>query len=323
MMDKWTYRVYGLRLRTNRAIPGLIALPNTESFDVSIEFCPNLWEKTLAPQTVLFTSPAQTQSGEYFLKVWRQDDIYYIRHTNEKGYVQFKINSTGSQVQVVWSQNLPENDMVAYLLGPVLGCVLRLRQITCLHAGVVAVGNTAIAIIGPKGAGKSTSIAFLAQQGHAVLTDDIAPLVEIDGQFFVQPGYPRLRLWPNTIEALGLNVNQLPPVLSFAEKRYLNLTPKNESSQWQFQPEPLPLTAIYLLDTPNQEILINPLPQRTNLISLVRNTYADYMLDRVRRQRDFEVLGRLATTTVLRQTTLPNSLEGLPQFYEAILKNQS
>jgi hypothetical protein len=90
-------------------------------------------------------------------------------------------------------------------------------------------------------------------------------------------------------------------------------------SQWSFQPEPLPLTAIYLVDVPqNQEPLIKPLPQRTSLISLIRNTYADYMLDRVRRQRDFEVLGRLATTTALRQITPPNTLKGLPQLCEAI-----
>ena len=56
--------------------------------------------------------------------------------------------------------------VTAVVVGSVMGCALRLQGIPCLHSSVIAVDNRAIAIIGAKGAGKSTTAAALAQRGR-------------------------------------------------------------------------------------------------------------------------------------------------------------
>ena len=203
----WTYRVYGLHLVTNRPVPGLIASSRPGMGDVHVEFM-GVGPRQEQPDagTVLYASPGIAANGEPYLQVWKHEQCEQthlgIQYTDGSGYATFVVNRDGSRVRVTWTEMIPFQDVITYFLGPVLGCILRLRRITCLHAGVVAVGEQAFAIIGPKGAGKSATVAVLAQGGHAVLSDDIAPLVEDDGAFLVQPGYPRLRLWPSAIEAL-------------------------------------------------------------------------------------------------------------------------
>ncbi len=330
MADKtlrWAYRTYGLRLQVNRQIPGLVPLLDPKPADVSIELSgPRSSGMSPRPRALLYASPGRTETGERFFEVWRDDQhdeaYLYLRYASGKGHAEFTINLCGSEVRAVWTEGIAFDDVVAYLLGPVLGCVLRLRGITCLHAGVVAIGSAAIAIIGPKGAGKSAAVAGLARRGHAVLTDDIAPLVEEDGRFIVQPGYPRLRLWPATIDTLhGLNAGQLPRVLSIADKRYLDLMLDRDALQWRFQQEPLPLAAVYVLGAWNSDgiLSITPIPAAAGLINLVGNVYADYALNRTGRARDFWMLGRLAASIPLRQVHRPDRIDDLPRVCQAIL----
>src|SRR5262249_22183040 len=135
-------------------------------------------------------------------------------------------------------------DTATYLLGPVLGFILRLRGVTCLHASAVAICDQAIAILGPAGAGKSTTAASFARAGYKVLTDDIVALDERGDAFLVQPAYPRVRLWSESVNALFGTEDALPLLTPTWDKRYLDL----QANISCFQEHPLPLAAIYLLD---------------------------------------------------------------------------
>lgn len=285
---------------------------------------------------LLYSSPGMAESGEPFFQVWKSEQnvqaYLSIQYTNGSGVGQFFVNQEGSQVWVTWTEGMPFGDVITYFLGPVLGCLLRLRQRTCLHAGVVAVGQKtmkttkgmkAIAIIGPKGAGKSTTVAALAYyQRLAVLSDDIAAISINNHQFIVQPGYPRLRLWPTTVDLLPeLTLEQLPRVLSITEKRYLELTAEGEASQWRFQQQPLPLAAVYVLGTreANAPLSITPMQGADGLFTLATNVYPDYTLDSAMRARDFEVLGRLAASIPVREVRRPDGLHTVPQVCQAIV----
>jgi len=93
------------------------------------------------------------------------------------------------------ANNLTTEDAATYLLGPVLGLLLRLRGVTCLHASAVALADRAIAFVGSEGAGKSTTAALLARKGLAIISDDVVALVERDALFTFIPAYPYLSLW--------------------------------------------------------------------------------------------------------------------------------
>jgi hypothetical protein len=174
---------------------------------------------------------------------------------------------------------------------------LSLRGTTSLHAGVVALAGRAVAFAGAEGAGKSTLAAAFAQRGERVLGDDIAPLVDCGAHFEVQPSYPRIRLWPESVKFLFGSADALPRISSSWDKRFLQLDCDGFSNQ------PLPLAAIYLIGNREEAAAprIEPIERRDALLALVRNSYAGRLLDRAQRGREFELLARLVETVQVRR----------------------
>jgi hypothetical protein len=194
-----------------------------------------------------------------------------------------------------------------------MGFVLRLRGIACLHASAIAIGDSAIALLGFAGAGKSTLAAAFGCSGFSVLSDDIVALTEEEDRFLVQPGYPRVNLWPDSVGWLFGSENVLPSITPTWDKRFLRL----DQAGYRFATEPLPLRAIYVLDERQRDLtvpVIEEVEGGVAFITLVANTYVNYLLDRDMRSREFDVLGRvLANISVrrLRLTTNPSALRDL------------
>ncbi len=67
----------------------------------------------------------------------------------------------------------PDRDLVHPYLAPAAAVAARWMGRDSFHAGAVVVGDGAWAILGDKGNGKSTTLAWLALHGHPVLTDDL------------------------------------------------------------------------------------------------------------------------------------------------------
>jgi hypothetical protein len=70
-----------------------------------------------------------------------------------------------------------------------------------LHGGAVAIGERAVALLGPSGSGKSSLSAALQQRGHALLADDTF-LLEGSAPPRVHGTCPWIRLWDDSAEAL-------------------------------------------------------------------------------------------------------------------------
>ncbi len=331
-LSEWHYSVYGLNLFSNRAIPALIPAADQESPTnlLRVNFCES--ERHSLPNTTnkkdIYASPGIAKNGEPFFQVWKSSDTLNhltIRYTNGYGLVQFLLSRKGTDVNVTWDNEVPFDDILTYLLGPVLGCLLRLRGHTCLHAGVVAVGDKAIAIIGAKGAGKSTTTAALASYLNLpVLSDDIAVISKVDNQYLVHSGYPRLRLWPEAINGLpGLDSDSLPRILSISDKRYLELSIGKSSSQWSFHQHPLPLAAVYLLELADNtdRFSLNPLTGGESLFALAANVYPEYTLETEMRMDDFKFFGQLASRTQVRKMSRPKNFNLLASICHAIVED--
>jgi hypothetical protein len=108
-----------------------------------------------------------------------------------------------------------------------------------LHASVFGLNGSAVALAGPSGAGKSTLAALLAARGHEVLTDDIC-VVDAVNEASVLPSTPRLRLWRDALDYLGIAAEGLPRAFSRREKYLI------EGSEWAGT-APRKLAAIVLL----------------------------------------------------------------------------
>jgi len=187
----------------------------------------------------------------------------------------------------------------SYLLGPVLGVVLRMRGVTCLHASAVSIGDRGVAFVGSAGAGKSTTAAAFAQQGYGVISDDIVALVEHEGSFHAMPAYPHLCLWPESVKMLYDSAEALPRLIPDWDKRRLDLGEEGT----HFESRSLPLGAIYVLGErrPDPAPCVEALRPRSALLSLVADTYANKILDREMRAREFAFLARLVIRVPIRR----------------------
>ena len=249
------------------------------------------------PEELSYASSYKDEAGNPALTIWKSAGSRYLRLAYFDG-TQFWLDREGTEVWATWPGNLTVEDTAAYLLGPVLGFMLRVRGVTCLHASAVAFGEKAVAFVGSEGAGKSTTAAALARQGHAVLSDDVVALAEHNGSFFVHPASPYLCLWPESVESLYGSAEALPRFSPNYEKRCLSL----QKQDLRFETRALPLAAIYILGDRRADpapAVEEISPQRA-FFALVANTFATNTLDSTMRAKEFAMLARLAPRVPIR-----------------------
>jgi hypothetical protein len=239
-----------------------------------------------------------SEAGEPLLRIWKT-----ARGLLRMDYfdgMQFWLDEAGGTIWAIWPDTLLLEDAATYLLGPVLGWVLRLRGVTCLHASAVAIGGFAAAFVGCAGAGKSTTAAALARRGHPAVSDDIVALVEKDGAFVVMPAYPYLCLRADSVKLLYGSDEALPAFSPSWDKRRLQLG----ENRLGFEEQPVPLASIFLLGERSAEPeapFIEEVPPKEALLALVGNSYATNLLEREMRKSEFEVLGRLVNRIPVRR----------------------
>src|ERR1700687_479146 len=241
-----TYFVCGLHVRSERRIPDLIPTESGRA-DVQITFQEHPESLRFGErQKLRHSSNELAPSGEPAVRLWEISSASLLYKLLYGDGTKFVIDRAGSRVWATWGSESTFEDTLTYLLGPVLGFVLRLRGVTCLHASAIAIDGVAIALMGPGGAGKSTAAAQFASMGYPVLSDDITTLEAAGTLFLVQPSPARLRLWPASVAHLYGSPDALPRLTPSWEKRYLDL----RTGHQRFQSTPLPLAAIYVLSCP-------------------------------------------------------------------------
>jgi hypothetical protein len=292
--------IYGLGIVTNSIIPGVPASTiASEDLRISFGSLPAwLQELNAAQSEACYVADYKSECGEPALRVFRLLDGEYYRF-DYADETRFLIDRAGSEIWAEWSAPLTLEDTATYLLGPVLGFVMLLRGIVCLHASAIAIEDKAIALLGPAGSGKSTTAAAFAERGCKVLAEDVVTLDDRGDRFLVRPGYPCIRLWPPAVKALYGSKTHLPPLTPNWDKCYLDLSER-------FHSTPLPLAAIYQLGERHHDArapFITALDRSEGLMALVANTYATKLMDRQMRAREFDLLTRVVGNIPLRRIT--------------------
>jgi hypothetical protein len=293
-----TYRAYGLTLESDLAVTGLLPLPQAKSCpDIHLYFAaiPSWVTQTLLlPITAVRVRPSSFFPGDGKFTVSEFAHRQFFQLTFSDGS-RFLMDQAAT---LIWGEpgpGLSYDDLFIYLLGPVLGFALRQRGTVTLHASSVSIRGNAIALVGEAEAGKSTTAAALALRGWPVLAEDVCALADLGGHYQVLPGYPRVCLWPDSVDFLFSSREALPLIVSGWEKRFLSL----DGSRAQFASSSAPLRAIFFLgerSTRDSAPLVEPISQREALLKLVRNTYMNWYLDRRQRAEEFDVLTRLVAS---------------------------
>ena len=319
--------MYGLSIALNQALPQLRPVDNPD-FEASVDL------SCLRVPKQQFIAPHELERSKNNHEISISHSKDWIRVACPRSPTEtlnFFIRNDGSEVISDKPETIPISDVESFLLGPILGAVLRLRQRVCLHASVMEHEGKAFAMIGSKGAGKSTTAAALLQAGARLVSDDVAVFkTGASPPATVYPGYPGVRLMPDTLSSFNLKQNDYAQVVSTSDKRYVPLTENklahDNKTHWQFQSNPCRLHAIYILKARQPDLdkpQFNTLPQRQALMALAPHAYGRSVLNERQRAEEFSFMAQLIRHVTIKSVDCPDNLELLSNIAKDILTDVS
>jgi len=251
------------------------------------------------PSSVRYSSPAIPEAAdpEFCLTTLGAGQFFELAYSEGARFV---VDAAAERVWGTWIPPLTIEDLSTYLLGPVMGFIMRQRNIVSLHASTACIAGQAVMLCGESEAGKSTTAAALALRGIPILDEDVSPIKEEAVTFYVEPGFPRICLWPSAVDTLFGTPDALPLLTPTWDKRFLAL----DGVQAKFEPQRQPLGAVYLLAPRVEEVdapRIESLGKREALLELVQNTYMNGVLDRAQRAAEFDALARIVARVPVRK----------------------
>jgi hypothetical protein len=343
------YKLYGLHVSSDRALPGLVALAaspfapsqaaapligtdgavganGTDGIDIHLWFdvpAPVPSEVVWEPHSRFTNRRAGVQVEAARMLILATSDGAFTRLQYNDGVI-FTIDQAATHIWCAWPSHFSLEYVLSYITNPVMGLCLRLRDQVCLHASAIDLGGAALLISAPSGYGKSTTAAYFALRGHSIITDDISVLSlrrdqshqgSQSAEVFVTPGYPHLRLWDEPTQLLLGATDALPRIAPDWEKRYLDL----DQDGWRFATAALPVKAVCLLTPRQLRLAIHPAPPGLALVALMENTYMNYLIDNRLRALDFAVLSQVVASATMRFVSACDSLDQLPALYTALI----
>lgn len=220
----------------------------------------------------------------------------------------FRIRA-GQEILVTPAPHTEERVLRLFILGASVSVLLQQRGYTVLHASAVSVGGNAVAFVGEKGMGKSSLAATLQVAKHPLLADDtIALVTNGQGTPVVLPGYPQLKLWPDTIEyVMGGEVGDFSRLRSGLQKRAVG-------SIEYFSRHPATLTGIFVL-AHGDETRIEDLAPRDSLLRLLPHWYGarfgSELLDTLGRSTHLLQCGKVVSNVPVLLLRRPSTLDSL------------
>jgi len=197
-----------------------------------------------------------------------------------------------------------------------MGFILQQRGVSSLHGSAVAIDGEAVAFVGWKGMGKSTTAGIFHSRGYPVITDDVLPLKVHSEVVSAIPSFPHLKLLPDTLQAaLAEDPEAHLRVDSQSKKRSRAVTEK-------FPRQALPLRCIYVLDwaDDSSDLAASPIMGQEACLELLRHSFALRMFQAEGSTTEqLEQISQLVSRVPVRTFTRPHDLDlvdKIPSFVE-------
>ena len=258
-LGEFDYSVFGLRVRSTVPLPELFPGADDAAPDVTIS-------------TIGEANGARSElnnEGALFLNV--------------ENVGRYKILS-GNRIIIDANPGVPERNIRLFLLGSAFGALLHQRGLLPLHANAADIEGNAVAFMAASGEGKSTLAAWFYDRGYRVVADDVC-VVGFDelGQPYAAPGLPRLRLWSETLEHLGLGTSgydrsYVDPKAQF-DKFDIPIASHSATSH------NIRLAALYVLDVADQ-FAVTRLKGLDAAEAIFANTYRGYFVSAANNQHN-------------------------------------
>jgi len=312
------YALYGLTVAIDAPVAGLREAAPGRATDVRVHMqCAPAWsERAVAADGVIYRAGADDAEAPAVDVAWLEGRPG-VRLRYGDGTT-FHVSANARDAWATWPPSLTLEDTAVYLLGPVMGYVLRRLGVLSLHASAVVIDGRAVAFSGPPGAGKSTTAAACSARGYPVITDDVLALRQQGDAVMAFPAFDHLRLWPDSARMLVGDETRLPLITPTWDKRAFVAGAFGGG----VADAPVPLAAIVLL-APREAGDRAPRMERVHgieaLMPVVAETSANYLLDAAMRAAELPMLSHLlARVPVFRLT--PNSDPArLPRLVDVVL----
>ena len=252
-----TYRAFALALGSELALPGL---PVTDD----------------KPGVLIRRAAIPPWQGEPTVQYGER-----LRVRGQECAVRFKALPFAARItdgNLIEFEADPAKDEISslHVLGTCAGALLFQRGLLPLHGNTIATPSGAVMVLGRIGSGKSTTTMALLGRGHRLVADDISPVLFEGDQPRVLPGFPRLKLWKNTLEEFGLDPLEFRRLRPGMDKFHYPVDS-------MFCATPQELTAAYVLQPGNfPEVRIRSLSGMEKLEGLRPHLYKIRFRDAIR-----------------------------------------
>ena len=228
------------------------------------------------------------------------------------GVASFKV-SGGQEIIYDPVDGVDEDSIRLFLLGSCVGALLFQRGFFVLHGNAFEVNGSCVICVGDSGAGKSTLAAEMMLRGHRIIADDVCP---IDDSGNVLPGMPRIKLWKDSADKLGIDTRSLNRVRPGLDKFNYPL----ESS---YCDTPLSVSAVYVLHKDLEDgFRMDSITGMGKYDPLKHNTYRyEYLKEMCLERMHFQKCGELAKKIQLTNLYRPINGFKLNELAEFILND--
>ena len=243
------------------------------------------------------------------------DGWEYIRW---KGLFEFLVAPGGRRILALPTRRASSESFRTYLLGQVLSFALLEMGVEPLHGTASVVDGRALGFLGPPGSGKSTLAAAFLQEGWPLLTDDLLVVQMNDGRPLAEPGYPRIKLFPEIAKRLlpgirprGRMNPETPKLVHLLEGR-------------QIWPSRAPLERMYVLRpgrASGARITVRTLTPRRAFTDLTRNTFNPVVADPGRLEQHMDTVAAIVEVVAVKSLSFGRDLDVLSSVREAILRD--
>lgn len=181
----YQYSLFGLRILSDFPLPELIPPSTGDVGEVVIQ------QGKVEHKSIV----GAKQIGPF---LWASADALYLAIPN---IVTF-IARGGREIIYEPADGIDEDSIRVYLFGSGIAAIMMQRGFLVLHGNAVETAEGVLICVGNSGAGKSTIAAAMLQRGHRIVADDVCV---IDGEGYVIPGLPRIKLWQESADILGMD----------------------------------------------------------------------------------------------------------------------
>ncbi|MEH6587319.1 MAG: hypothetical protein V7720_12220 [Halioglobus sp.] len=208
----------------------------------------------------------QGDAGRREVLFYRLSEAYLIRHP---GLVDFTLWPSNQKVSAVPVPSISDTT-VEYIFNNQIQPLLSSAQgRLVLHGSAVASPDGALVFLAPSGTGKSTVASFLAGVGFPLLSDDAVTLLPGNVSTQVQPAFPGVRLWEDSLDALGLRGVSAQQGAEYSEKYQVAA-----GGSMAYCESAQPLCAVFLLSRGDGiDLNLKPLSGSEALVSVLRNSF--------------------------------------------------